>query len=131
MTQPGPAWFSGTPQPRIPEGGGRQFPRGGGRQFPEGRNGQARTVVSGTGIHRGWGSWHGQVPGKRQVVRRGGRCPRGPRGSRCGVWHGTRWRGPGRPAPAPRSEEHTSELQSHVNIVCRLLLEKKKKTHKT
>src|SRR6266571_4245363 len=26
-----------------------------------------------------------------------------------------------------RSEEHTSELQSHVNIVCRLLLEKKKK----
>src|SRR5690242_21622225 len=27
----------------------------------------------------------------------------------------------------PRSEEHTSELQSHVNLVCRLLLEKKKK----
>src|SRR4051812_49581024 len=26
-------------------------------------------------------------------------------------------------APAPRSEEHTSELQSHVNLVCRLLLE--------
>src|SRR4051812_49709693 len=43
-------------------------------------------------------------------------------------------RAPGRPArprPAPgssrrpRSEEHTSELQSHVNLVCRLLLEKK------
>src|SRR5690242_160477 len=28
----------------------------------------------------------------------------------------------------PRSEEHTSELQSHVNLVCRLLLEKKKIT---
>src|SRR5690242_21793545 len=28
---------------------------------------------------------------------------------------------------AARSEEHTSELQSHVNLVCRLLLEKKKK----
>src|SRR6266571_6070839 len=28
----------------------------------------------------------------------------------------------------PRSEEHTSELQSHVNLVCRLLLEKKKTT---
>src|SRR5690242_21206648 len=28
-----------------------------------------------------------------------------------------------------RSEEHTSELQSHVNLVCRLLLEKKKKKH--
>src|SRR5260370_20264718 len=27
----------------------------------------------------------------------------------------------------PRSEEHTSELQSHLNLVCRLLLEKKKK----
>src|SRR5690242_20878932 len=27
---------------------------------------------------------------------------------------------------AIRSEEHTSELQSHVNLVCRLLLEKKK-----
>src|SRR5690242_20986791 len=27
---------------------------------------------------------------------------------------------------AHRSEEHTSELQSHVNLVCRLLLEKKK-----
>src|SRR5690606_22512031 len=29
--------------------------------------------------------------------------------------------------PAPRSEEHTSELQSRENLVCRLLLEKKKK----
>src|SRR5438477_1844961 len=28
---------------------------------------------------------------------------------------------------AVRSEEHTSELQSHVNLVCRLLLEKKKR----
>src|SRR5690242_21355948 len=27
-----------------------------------------------------------------------------------------------------RSEDHTSELQSHVNLVCRLLLEKKKRT---
>src|SRR6266487_2760433 len=32
-------------------------------------------------------------------------------------------------APAARSEEHTSELQSPVHLVCRLLLEKKKKTH--
>src|SRR5260370_22209547 len=28
-------------------------------------------------------------------------------------------------AKVPRSEEHTSELQSHLNLVCRLLLEKK------
>src|SRR6185369_17701784 len=43
--------------------------------------------------------------------------------------------GPIRSVPAPRrggahglarSEEHTSELQSHLNLVCRLLLEKKK-----
>src|SRR2546421_7561144 len=51
---------------------------------------------------------------------------------------------PGRPSPfpslarrlpraSPRSEEHTSELQSRSDLVCRLLLEKKKKrtTHYT
>src|SRR5438132_4576796 len=30
-------------------------------------------------------------------------------------------------APSTRSEEHTSELQSHSDLVCRLLLEKKKR----
>src|SRR4030042_1526972 len=42
--------------------------------------------------------------------------------------------GDARPSPAPwpprsraRSEEHTSELQSRLHLVCRLLLEKKKK----
>src|SRR5256885_8419742 len=39
---------------------------------------------------------------------------------------------PGMPVGSPvcrlRSEEHTSELQSPCNLVCRLLLEKKKKT---
>src|SRR6266487_6878771 len=38
-------------------------------------------------------------------------------------WSRTR----GRPCRATRSEEHTSELQSPVHLVCRLLLEKKKK----
>src|SRR5207244_7431600 len=33
--------------------------------------------------------------------------------------------------PRVRSEEHTSELQSPDHLVCRLLLEKKKKTHNT
>src|SRR2546430_11156719 len=33
-------------------------------------------------------------------------------------------------AGPPRSEEHTSELQSQSNLVCRLLLEKKKNTKK-
>src|SRR5260370_30743656 len=32
--------------------------------------------------------------------------------------------------PQTRSEEHTSELQSHLNLVCRLLLEKKKQLSK-
>src|SRR5260370_24206118 len=31
--------------------------------------------------------------------------------------------------PETRSEEHTSELQSHLNLVCRLLLEKKKTSY--
>src|SRR5690606_6399684 len=34
----------------------------------------------------------------------------------------------GPPGTGKRSEEHTSELQSRENLVCRLLLEKKKKT---
>src|SRR5260370_22260458 len=34
------------------------------------------------------------------------------------------------PPTQNRSEEHTSELQSHLNLVCRLLLEKKKTTSK-
>src|SRR5260370_16915268 len=38
----------------------------------------------------------------------------------------TRWRFWGHRVSCLRSEEHTSELQSHLNLVCRLLLEKKK-----
>src|SRR5438552_18628745 len=44
--------------------------------------------------------------------------------SRSGTWRRT---SPRTPRP-PRSEEHTSELQSPDHLVCRLLLEKKKKT---
>src|SRR5256885_3819694 len=46
--------------------------------------------------------------------------PSGPEPPR---WAGSRPRG--------RSEEHTSELQSPCNLVCRLLLEKKKRKHDT
>src|SRR2546422_3705014 len=45
---------------------------------------------------------------------------------------GGAWRHPAAPTlrrPA-RSEEHTSELQSRLHLVCRLLLEKKKKRHR-
>src|SRR5438477_9320764 len=45
------------------------------------------------------------------------------RASLCGGGNGCQSLGRSR---RPRSEEHTSELQSHVNLVCRLLLEKKK-----
>src|SRR6266566_3807057 len=48
-------------------------------------------------------------------------CPRSLQQQRWLLW-------PGRRA---RSEEHTSELQSPCNLVCRLLLEKKKKILKT
>src|SRR5256885_12361440 len=52
---------------------------------------------------------------------------------RHGERHRRGWRrGPLRFHPPPgvvRSEEHTSELQSPCNLVCRLLLEKKKKTY--
>src|SRR2546427_4953514 len=56
----------------------------------------------------------------RALVRRGGH-PRHHRGR-------ARGEGAGSALPAAhRSEEHTSELQSQSNLVCRLLLEKKKK----
>src|SRR5205807_10280638 len=43
---------------------------------------------------------------------------------------GTAVTGCGSAKPLTRSEEHTSELQSPCNLVCRLLLEKKKKKQK-
>src|SRR5690606_40039210 len=62
--------------------------------------------------------WREQVAGRRRVEgrserRSGGRC--------SGERHGGRFR------REWRSEEHTSELQSRENLVCRLLLEKKKR----
>src|SRR2546429_6539919 len=56
-------------------------------------------------------------------------CPRAP--SKCSAMSLTpsssaHWAIPA--CPRTRSEEHTSELQSRLHLVCRLLLEKKKKT---
>src|SRR5438132_12634790 len=56
-------------------------------------------------------------------------------GRRAARWRVRRSARPARCAPgetgrALRSEEHTSELQSHSDLVCRLLLEKKKKKKK-
>src|SRR5437773_3213916 len=60
----------------------------------------------------------GTAPGGRA----GGRYPPTARGRSRGS-RGRR----APPRPWARSEEHTSELQSHHDLVCRLLLEKKKK----
>src|SRR5260370_17104141 len=51
-----------------------------------------------------------------------------PSSSRLSTRFMTTWkRSLGKPSwSSRRSEEHTSELQSHLNLVCRLLLEKKK-----
>src|SRR5262249_62407512 len=53
--------------------------------------------------------------------------------AQVGTWRPDGWRRVGHldgvaddVQPSPRSEEHTSELQSLTNLVCRLLLEKKK-----
>src|SRR3712207_7271613 len=63
--------------------------------------------------------------GARRRAAAGGRGPGGHR--RLGGRHsGPEERRPGR---GGRSEEHTSELQSRQYLVCRLLLEKKKKTY--
>src|SRR2546430_5996311 len=61
------------------------------------------------------------------IYRRGARRPdRGPAGARAG--RARPRAGEARPrGQVHRSEEHTSELQSQSNLVCRLLLEKKKK----
>src|SRR5258707_11809731 len=44
-----------------------------------------------------------------------------------GTWRRPAWGGPAGRRRGRRSEEHTSELQSRQYLVCRLLLEKKKK----
>src|SRR2546430_9464631 len=61
----------------------------------------------------------------RSLPRGGGVGSRGQARARVQEVHGLshHWRG----AAQERSEEHTSELQSQSNLVCRLLLEKKKR----
>src|SRR5690349_23059832 len=70
---------------------------------------------------------------------RSGRHPRRPGSSsrsfshllsrRCSRSPSVLWESRGRGDKRGRSEEHTSELQSRRDLVCRLLLEKKKKRH--
>src|SRR5438034_9903827 len=65
------------------------------------------------------GAAAGPRPGRRAGRPAGSSCSPGRTGSRS------------RRGTPPRSEEHTSELQSHSDLVCRLLLEKKKKKKRT
>src|SRR5260370_787053 len=68
------------------------------------------------------------LPAARGPSRGGGRDP-APALPRAGILGAPAAgiRRSGRAGAPDRSEEHTSELQSHLNLVCRLLLEKKKK----
>src|SRR5688572_30940676 len=68
-------------------------------------------------------SLHDALP----IWRRGGRKVRERRGGSGSVGRGARRAPAAHAAVRRRSEEHTSELQSQSNLVCRLLLEKKKK----
>src|SRR3712207_8786369 len=75
-------------------------------------------------------SLHDALPIWSGVCRRAGQSaaasPRRYRATRAVAW---RRASRSRPASSARSEEHTSELQSRQYLVCRLLLEKKKKKH--
>src|SRR5574337_283721 len=77
-----------------------------GRRSPSGRCGTS-TALRRAWALRGQGNWRWE----------------GPLGTPLGLVH---WKRASSPVEA-RSEEHTSELQSPLNLVCRLLLEKKKK----
>src|SRR2546427_5835453 len=66
----------------------------------------------------------------RRADFRHSRCRRGLRLHRAATRTGARSRVSAAVALRLRSEEHTSELQSQSNLVCRLLLEKKKNKYK-
>src|SRR5882672_3538041 len=90
----------------------------------------ALTPCRGSRSGEGAGAWRSQVAhslGVRVVGRSNRLAPTLLLGATAQLAGGRWW---WHPAPSaawmPRSEEHTSELQSHSDLVCRLLLEKKK-----
>src|SRR5690606_41106374 len=76
----------------------------------------ALPILAGQTVLRAGRQTDGQAPEVRRLAAGSSRTGRR---RRCA--------GPARRQLYPRSEEHTSELQSRENLVCRLLLEKKKK----
>src|SRR5690606_40523764 len=83
------------------------------------RTSRNRSEIEGSPL----GCGHGRIPLRVRARRRPPGRWRGPRPT-----HAFRGRRRGQEL-LPRSEEHTSELQSRENLVCRLLLEKKNKIH--
>src|SRR5690606_41895830 len=90
--------------------------------FPTRRSSDLRMTEGRT---RRSGRANGRRPAKSQAVRAAAAMNGAPGRNR-----GTRRINPPRTPAGRRSEEHTSELQSRENLVCRLLLEKKKTTTK-
>src|SRR3712207_7830803 len=91
------------------------------------------TLFPYTTLFRSAPSTHPSAPRPRTRRTKGAARPRPPTiYSNGSLSSSTYLRGAGRrrvtplPCPGPRSEEHTSELQSRQYLVCRLLLEKKK-----
>src|SRR5207237_3344304 len=93
------------------------------------------TVVPYTTLYRSAGDREREVLRRRHDGRAGGAARRRaiprhhlerlrPLRLRAQGWFDVRWVPPAAEGDAHRSEEHTSELQSNLNLVCRLLLEK-------
>src|SRR5690606_40825765 len=92
--------------------------------FPTRRSSDLRGPGRGRG---GAGHWRTRGRGSRHRIAGDGGPAGGPDRER-GDGDANRGRGGGGTPCARRSEEHTSELQSRENLVCRLLLETKKAT---
>src|SRR5207237_10310741 len=94
-------------------------------------NGPPPTEIYTLSLHDALPIWQARQVIQTQIERHG-RLPTTRRACRCAAsGGGTAPRATPAPRRCPRSEEHTSELQSHLNLVCRLLLEKKKQTQKS
>src|SRR5690606_36775293 len=108
---------------RVPGLSGPPYPAGAGRTL---RRSQCVAVRLRPVVGRPLLADHQHAPVRRHAPAPGDSRPAVVCGRHVAIWHG---RLPARLARvARRSEEHTSELQSRENLVCRLLHEKKKKT---
>src|SRR2546422_10735352 len=103
--------------------------RGSPRHLGGARTGRRPALAKGPRRRRDLGSHRGaRSPHTESRASTGSRVARSSRPTRADALppsstrHASRTRGPGSPW---RSEEHTSELQSRLHLVCRLLLEKK------